>query len=202
MAVQFSSGALEEVQRILGKYPVKRAAIMPVLWLAQKEFGHLSAEVQQYVADLLGFPLAWVSGLASFYTMYYKKPIGKYHLQVCTNVSCMLRGAYDMLHYLEKKLGIKAGETTPDGAFSIVEEECLAACANAPMMICGNQYFLDLTEQKLDTIIDDLRRKWQERGGQGGQGGSGGHGAGGAGRTPTGPTRTLFGVGPAPGSKV
>jgi hypothetical protein len=105
----------------------------------------------------------------------------------------MLRGAYDMLAYLEKKLGIKAGETTPDGAFTIVEEECLAACANAPMMICGNEYFLDLTEKKLDTIIDDLRKKWQERGG------AGGAGAGGTGRTPTGPTRTLFGVGPGPG---
>jgi hypothetical protein len=107
---------------------------------------------------------------------------------VCTNVSCMLRGAYDMLAYLEKKLGIKAGETTPDGAFSIVEEECLAACANAPMMICGNQYFLDLTEKKLDTIIDDLRKRWQQRGG-GTQGGSSGG---------SGPTRTLFGVPPAP----
>jgi hypothetical protein len=109
----------------------------------------------------------------------------------------MLRGAYDMLAYLEKKLGIKAGETTPDGAFTIVEEECLAACANAPMMICGNQYYLDLNEKKLDTIIDDLRKKWQERGG-----GSGGHGGqGGTPRTPTGPTRTLFGVGgPTPGS--
>jgi NADH-quinone oxidoreductase subunit E len=106
----------------------------------------------------------------------------------------MLRGAYDMLAYLEKKLGIKAGETTPDGAFTIVEEECLAACANAPMMICGNQYYLDLTEKKLDTIIDDLRKKWQERGG-GGNGGTG--------RTPTGPTRTLFGVGgpTPPGAK-
>jgi hypothetical protein len=93
-----------------------------------------------------------------------------------------------MLHYLEKKLGIKAGETTPDGAFSIVEEECLAACANAPMMICGNQYFLDLTEKKLDTIIDDLRKRWQERNPGGAPGGS--------------PTRTLFGVGPAPGSKA
>jgi NADH:ubiquinone oxidoreductase subunit E len=110
---------------------------------------------------------------------------------VCTNVSCMLRGAYDMLHHLEMKLGIKAGETTADGAFSIVEEECLAACANAPMMICGNQYFLDLTEQKLDTIVDDLRKKWQARNPPA---------AGGA--APPAPTRTLFGIGPTPETKA
>ena len=104
MAVQFSSGALEEYQRIVRSYPAKRAAIMPVLWLAQKEFGHLSAEVQQYVADLMGFPIAWVSGLASFYTMYYKKPIGRYHLQICTNVSCMLRGSDDILRVIEERV--------------------------------------------------------------------------------------------------
>src|SRR5262245_9965034 len=118
MAVQFSSGALEEVQRILGQYPVKRATIMPVLWLAQKEFGHLSAEVQQYVADLLGFPLAWVSGLASFYTMYYKKPTGRYHLQVCTNVSCMLRGSDDILRAIEERPQVGLGQTTAEGKFA------------------------------------------------------------------------------------
>jgi NADH:ubiquinone oxidoreductase subunit E len=122
--------------------------------------------------------------------MFHREQHGRNELMVCTNVSCMLRGAYDMLAYLEKKLGIKAGESTADGAFSIVEEECLAACANAPMMICGNEYFLDLTEQKLDTIIDDLRKRWQQRT-------PGAGGAGPAGKTPTGPTRTLFGVGPA-----
>src|SRR3954467_13511107 len=103
-------------------------------------------------------------------------------LMVCTNVSCMLRGAYGILSHIENRLGIKPGQTTPDGAFTLVEEECLAACANAPMMICGDQYFLDLNEKKLDTIIDDLRKRWQQRGG-GTAGGSG-------------PTRTLFGVGP------
>jgi NADH-quinone oxidoreductase E subunit len=158
MAVQFSSGALEEVQRILGKYPVKRAAIMPVLWLAQKEFGHLSAEVQQYVADLLGFPLAWVSGLASFYTMYYKKPIGKYHLQVCTNVSCMLRGSDDVLRVIEDRLKVGLGQTTADGKFSLDEVECLASCGTAPMMQVNEDYHENLTPRSTLELIERLAR--------------------------------------------
>ena len=158
MAVQFSSDTLEEVQRILGKYPVKRATIMPVLWLAQKEFGHLSAEVQQYVADLLGFPLAWVSGLASFYTMYYKKPIGKYHLQVCTNVSCMLRGSDDVLRVIEDRLKVGLGQTTTDGKFSFDEVECLASCGTAPMMQVNDDYHENLTPRSTLELIERLAR--------------------------------------------
>ena len=82
---------------------------------------------------------------------------------VCTNIACMLRGGYDILHHIEKKLGIKPGETTSDGAFTLVEEECLAACANAPMMICGTDYFLDLTPAKVDVILEDLRKRYAER---------------------------------------
>ena len=158
MAVQFSSGALEEVQRILAKYPVKRAAIMPVLWLAQKEFGHLSAEVQQQVADLLGFPLAWVSGLASFYTMYYKKPIGKYHLQVCTNVSCMLRGSDEIMQVIEERLKVGLGQTTADGKFSLDEVECLASCGTAPMMQVNDDYHESLTPRSTLELIERLAR--------------------------------------------
>jgi NADH-quinone oxidoreductase E subunit len=192
MPLEFSAQSKASVEKALAQYPNKQAALLPVLHIAQDEFGHLPDDVLDLVARTLDLAPAHVFGVITFYTMFHRERHGRNELMVCTNVSCMLRGAYDMLHYLEKKLGIKAGETTPDGAFSIVEEECLAACANAPMMICGNEYFLDLTEKKLDTIIDDLRRRWQERGG-----GSGPVG----GRTPTGPTRTLFGVGPAPGSK-
>jgi len=158
MAIQFSSGALEEYQRILGKYPVKRAAIMPALWLAQREFGHLSAEVQQYVADLMGFPLAWVSGLASFYTMYYKKPVGKYHLQVCTNVSCMLRGSDDIVRVIEDRLKVGLGETTADGRFSLEEVECLASCGTAPMMQVTDDYHENLTPRSTLELIERLAR--------------------------------------------
>jgi NADH-quinone oxidoreductase subunit E len=103
---------------------------------------------------------------------------------VCTNISCMLRGGYEILHHIEQKLGIKAGQTTPDGAFTLVEEECLAACANAPMMICGQDYFLDLTPQKVDTILEDLRRRYREQ------------------QKMSGAQSTLHGVGPLPGAKV
>ncbi len=158
MPIQFSSSALEEYQRILGKYPVKRAAIMPVLWLAQREFGYLSVEVQQYVADLMGFPLAWVSGLASFYTMFYKKPIGRYHLQVCTNVSCMLRGSDDILRVIEDRLKVGLGETTADGKFSLDEVECLASCGTAPMMQVNEDYHENLTPRGTLELIERLAR--------------------------------------------
>jgi NADH-quinone oxidoreductase E subunit len=193
MPLEFSPQSKQRVDKALAQYPNKQAALLPVLHIAQDQFGHLPDEVLELVAKTLELAPAHVFGVITFYTMFHREKHGRNELMVCTNVSCMLRGAYDMLGYLEKKLGIKAGETTPDGAFSIVEEECLAACANAPMMICGNQYFLDLTEQKLDVIIDDLRKKWQQSGG-----------AGPGGKTPTGPTRTLFGVGggPPPESKA
>jgi NADH-quinone oxidoreductase E subunit len=193
MPVEFSAQSKARVEKALAQYPNKQAALLPVLHIAQDEFHHLPDEVLELVARTLDLAPAHVFGVITFYTMFHREKHGRNELMVCTNVSCMLRGAYDMLHYLEKKLGIKAGETTPDGAFAIVEEECLAACANAPMMICGNQYFLDLTEKKLDVIIDDLRKKWQANNPGGAPGGSTP-----TGRTPTGPTRTLFGV-PPPG---
>jgi NADH-quinone oxidoreductase E subunit len=199
MPLEFSAQSKARVEKALAQYPNKQAALLPVLHIAQDEFGHLPDDVLDLVARTLDLAPAHVYGVITFYTMFHREKHGRNELMVCTNVSCMLRGAYDMLHHLEKKLGIKPGETTPDGAFSLVEEECLAACANAPMMICGTEYYLDLDEKKLDTIIDDLRRRWHERGGQGGPGG-GPTGAGG--RAPTGPTRTLFGVGPAPGTKA
>jgi NADH-quinone oxidoreductase E subunit len=158
MAVQFSGSALEEYQRILHRYPVKRAAIMPVLWLAQKEFGHLSAEVQEYVSGLMGFPLAWVSGVASFYTMYYKKPIGRHHLQVCTNLSCMLRGSDDILRVIEERLKVSLGETTKDGKFSLDEVECLASCGTAPMMQVNEDFHENLTPESTLELIERLTR--------------------------------------------
>jgi NADH-quinone oxidoreductase E subunit len=156
MAVQFSTQALEEYERVLAQYPLKRAAIMPVLWIAQREFGYLSPEVQEYVADLMGFPLAWVSGVASFYTMYYKKPIGKYHIQVCTNVSCMLRGSDEIVRAIEERLGIGLGETTADGRFSLDEVECLASCGTAPMMQVNEDYHENLTPESTIKLLDRL----------------------------------------------
>ena len=106
----------------------------------------------------MGFPLAWVSGLASFYTMYYKKPIGKYHLQVCTNVSCMLRGSDDILRVIEDRLKVGLGETTADGKFSLDEVECLASCGTAPMMQVNEDYHENLTPRSTLELIERLAR--------------------------------------------
>ena len=163
MPLEFSSQSKQLIDRLLTQYPTKQAALLPVLHVAQDQFGYLPDEALDLVAKTLELASAHVFGVVTFYTMFHRERHAKNELMVCTNISCMLRGAYDVLHHIEKKLSIKPGETTPDGAFTLVEEECLAACANAPMMICGDQYFLDLDEKKVDMILDDLRKRWQAR---------------------------------------
>src|SRR5215471_10401870 len=160
MALEFSVQAKQQIDRLLTRYPTKQAALLPVLHVAQDEFGYLPDEALDLVARTLELPPSHVYGVITFYTMFHRARTGTNHLMVCTNVSCQLKGGYDILEHIEKKLNIKTGETTPDGAFTLIEEECLAACANAPMMICGTDYFLDLTPAKVDTALDDLRRRW------------------------------------------
>ena len=159
MPLEFSAQSRQRIEKVVARYPQKQAALLPVLHIAQDEFGYLPDEALELVARTLDLAPAHVYGVITFYTMYHREKHGRHELMVCTNISCMLRGAYDILAYLEKKLGIKPGQTTADGMFTLVEEECLAACANAPMMICGKEYFLDLTEKKVDAVIDDLRRR-------------------------------------------
>lgn len=163
MALEFSAQSKQQIDRLLTRYPNKQAALLPVLHVAQDEFGYLPDEVVDLVARTLDLPHAHIHGVVTFYTMFHRKRHGANELMVCTNISCMLRGGYDILHHVEKRLGIKPGETTADGAFTLVEEECLAACANAPMMICGTEYYLDLTAQKVDAVIDDLKKRYEER---------------------------------------
>ena len=163
MALEFSVQAKQQIDRLLTRYPTKQAALLPVLHVAQDEFGYLPDEALDLVAKTLELPPSHVYGVITFYTMFHREHAGRNELMVCTNISCMLRGGYEILHHIEQKLGIKAGQTTPDGAFTLVEEECLAACANAPMMICGNDYFLDLTPQKVDAILEDMRKRWREQ---------------------------------------
>ena len=157
MSIQFSGQSQERIDRLIQRYPTKQAALLPVLHVAQEQFGHLPDEVLELVATTLGLPPSHVVSVATFYAMFHRKPSGANELMVCTNVSCMLRGGYDILRHIEERLGIKAGQSTPDGAFHLVEEECLAACANAPAMVCGTNYHLDLTKEKVDRILDDLR---------------------------------------------
>jgi NADH-quinone oxidoreductase E subunit len=162
MPLEFSAQSKQHVDRLLSRYPTKQAALLPVLHVAQEEFGHLPDDAIELVARTLDLPPAHIFGVITFYTMFHREKQGRNELMVCTNISCMLRGGYDILRHIEGRLGIKAGETTPDGAFSIVEEECLAACANAPMMICGDKYFLDLTPAKVDVALDEMRKRWKE----------------------------------------
>lgn len=132
---------------------------MPTLWLAQEEFGYLSLEVMEYVAGLLELSPAFVASVASFYTMYYKKPIGRHHIQVCRNLSCELLGANRITDCLRKRLGIEVGETTTDGKFSLSEVECLASCGTAPMMQVNDDYVENLTPESTLEIIDRLERE-------------------------------------------
>lgn len=159
MALEFSEKSKQQINRILSRYPTKQAALLPVLHLAQEDFGALGDDVVDLVARTLDVPHGHIHGVVTFYTMFHQEKPGAHELMVCTNISCMLRGAYDILHHIETRLGVKPGETTPDGAFTLIEEECLAACANAPMMICGTEYYLDLTKEKVDRVLDELRAR-------------------------------------------
>ncbi len=159
MGGTFSAEALAEYERILQRYPERRAALMPVLWLAQREFGYLGTETMAYVAGLVGLPVAWVASVASFYTMYYKRPMGRHHLQVCTSLPCALVGAERIVRCLERRLGIRVGETTTDDVFSLSEVECLASCGTAPMMQVNDDYHENLTEAETLALLDRLRRE-------------------------------------------
>jgi len=163
MPLAFSVQSKQQIERLLVQYPNKQAALLPVLHIAQDQFGHLPDEAIELVAATLELPASHVFAVLTFYTMFHREKTGHMELMVCTNVSCMLRGGYDILHHIENTLGIKAGESTPDGCFHLVEEECLAGCANAPMMICGPKYYLDLTKEKVDAHLDELRKVWQKR---------------------------------------
>lgn len=154
--VSFGEEAMAEFRDIVSRYPERRAALMATLWLAQREFGWISETVEAYVAELLELPIAWVEGVVTFYSMYYKRPMGRHHLQVCTNVSCRLRGAEEVLAAIERKLGIRPGQTTADGSFSLDCVECLAACEGAPVVQAGEEYVENLDVDQALQLVDRL----------------------------------------------
>src|SRR6187551_2028032 len=158
--MQFSDKTLALVQKIIKRYPEGRqkSALLPVLHLAQAEFdGWLSPAVMDYVASLLNIKPIEVYEVASFYSMYNLEPVGKCLLEVCQTGPCWLRGADDIVAHLEKKLGIKNGETTPDGMFTLKTVECLGSCGTAPMLQCGAEYYEDLTIEKVDALVETLK---------------------------------------------
>jgi len=157
VSLAFSEKTRAKFERLLSRYPKREAAILPTLYLAQREFGHLSDEAIRYVADLLGFTPARIDGVATFYTMYNKKPVGKYHLQVCRNLSCSLMGAEHLIERVAEKLGVRPGETTSDGRFTLSTVECLGSCGTAPVMQVNDDYYENLSEESIDAILDRLR---------------------------------------------
>ena len=157
MSLEFSAEARRRLQAVRSRYPDAQAACLPALWIAQDEFGYVPEEAVELVARELGLPPAHVYGVVTFYTMYLRRKPGKYHLQLCTNVACMVKGAYNLLEHLQEQLSIKPGETTSDGLFTLSEVECLAACGQAPMMLVNRTYHYDLTREKVDRLIVELR---------------------------------------------
>jgi NADH-quinone oxidoreductase subunit E len=156
----FSEQNLKEVQRIVSFYPEgkQKSALLPVLHLAQQEFGGwLSAETMDYVASLLKLEPIEVYEVATFYSMYNLKPVGKYMFEVCQTGPCMLNGSDNIISYIHEKLGIKPGETTSDGMFTLKTVECLGACGYAPMMQLGDRFREHLTKEKVDAIISECR---------------------------------------------
>lgn len=157
MKTSFSEEVMKEFKQIVARYPVKRAALLPVLHLAQREFGWLSRETLEYVGDLLELPYSDVYDTATFYTMFKLKPTGKYHLQVCHTLSCALRGAAGICDHIKGKYGISNGEVTPDGRFSIIKVECLGSCGTAPVVQINDRYYENLTNGELDKVLEKLK---------------------------------------------
>jgi NADH-quinone oxidoreductase E subunit len=155
--MEFNTEELEKIDRIKSKYPEKKAALMPVLWMAQKKWGWISDDVKETVANLLDLSYSHVEGVASFYTMYFKKPMGKYHIQVCTNVSCMLMGGEEIYIHVAEKLCLGNNERTEDGLFSLEEVECMGACGGAPMIAINEDYFENVDIKIVDELIEKIR---------------------------------------------
>lgn len=156
MSVEFSAEAKKEFDEILKKYPEKRAALLPTLHLAQREFGWISADVMKYIGQLLDIPVQEVYDTASFYTMFKLEPTGKYLIQVCSTLSCYLRGSKEIVEHIKSKYGIDVGETTKDGKFTLWKVECLGACGTAPVVQINDDYYEEMTIEKLDQVLDKL----------------------------------------------
>jgi NADH-quinone oxidoreductase subunit E len=158
VSVKFTKKTVEEFEALASHYAQRRAALLPALYLAQRDFGYLSLEALEATAELVGCTPAQALEVAEFYTMYKKKPSGKHHLQVCRTLSCMLNGAEEVQRVVERKLGLKNGETTPDGLFSYQQVECLAACHAGPCLMVNDESYERMSPQKTEDLIDQLKK--------------------------------------------
>lgn len=155
-----SNHNLEKLERIRAHYPTTKSLTLPVLWMVQEQEGWVSPEAMTYVAGLLDLPVSHIFGVVTFYTMFNTKPVGKYHLQVCTNISCMLRGSDRILDHLCNRLSVRPGDTTPDRKFTVSEVECLGSCGTAPMLQVSNGSFY---ENLSPEIVDRLLAEWSKK---------------------------------------
>ena len=147
----------KKVEELRKRYPTSQALVLPVLWMVQEQEGYISEDSMKYVAAMLHIPFGHILGVVSFYTMLQKYRVGKHHIEVCTNISCMLRGSGRILEYIEQRLGITVGETSSDKKWTLSEAECMGSCGTAPMLAIGDEYYENLTLEKIDKLIDNIK---------------------------------------------
>ncbi len=157
--MNISQNIKDAIDKIRSHFPTTQALLIPLLHEIQFEKGWISLEDQKSAAEYLGLPLSKVKEVVTFYTMFNKEPVGKVHLQLCTNISCWLNGSEKLLHCLEKRLGVSCGETTADKKYTLTEVECLASCGTAPVLQVNEQYYESLTEEKLLLLMNELDQK-------------------------------------------
>ena len=156
MSLRLSNQSMTRIKEVMAHYPNKQAALLPILHLVQEEKGYVPEELEADIADLVEVPVVKVREVLSFYTLYNRLPVGKYHIQMCRTISCTLCGHRDLLKYVKEKLGIDVGETTPDGQYTLSVVECLAACETAPMMQINEKYYGNLSTRRIDEILASL----------------------------------------------
>jgi NADH-quinone oxidoreductase E subunit len=148
---------LAKAEALFARYPQKKAALLPILWLAQDQEGWISEDMMKFVADLVGTDYAHVLGVVTFYTMFNDRKLGRYHIEVCTNISCMLKGSDRIVETVERVCGAKIGHTSEDGMFTVSEVECMGACGGAPMLAIGEEYHEHLTPDQTETLLTSLK---------------------------------------------
>jgi NADH-quinone oxidoreductase E subunit len=157
MEFKFTEENLKKIEEVRKKYPTALAAVMPTIYIAQEQNGYISNEAMKEIASVLGIDTVNVLSVVTFYTMYHTKPMGKYHIQVCTNVSCMLRGGYELWDQVKAKYGLDHMQVSTDGKYSLEEVECMGACGYAPMIAVNEDYFENLSKEKLEEILNSLK---------------------------------------------
>ena len=148
---------LKRVEALRKRYPTSQAALLPTLWIAQEQEGWIAEEMMKYIGGLLKLPHAHILGVVTFYTMFNSKKTGKYHIQICTNVTCQLLGSETIMEYISKKTGCKKGETSENGLFTLSEVECLGSCGTAPMMQVNDDFHENLTFDKIDALLASMK---------------------------------------------